>query len=148
ADDALLGDLELVAEARRRKALSPDFGSEEERGFQSEVRGVQRAVGLDDSLQVGRREERARRVLEGVAEAREIGLLERQARRRGVAAEPENQSGMPQGDAVERVAQVQVGDGAPGAPDLAGVAAGECEGGPVKTVLDAPGQNADDALVP
>ncbi len=72
-----------------------------------------------------------------VAEAAEIGLAQRQARRRGVAAELEYQSGMAHGDPVERVAQVQSRNGAPRAPDLVRVAARERDGRAVKAVLDA-----------
>ena len=62
--------------------------------------------------------------------------------------EPQQQPGSALGDEIQRVAQMQAGDGAARALDFAGRAGGEREGRAVVAVLHAPGEDPDDTLVP
>ena len=65
-----------------------------------------------------------------------------------MAAEAEQQAGGALGDEVERIAQVQAGNRAAGALDDAAFAGGKGEHRAVQLVLDARGEDADDAFVP
>ena len=62
--------------------------------------------------------------------------------------EAHQQARGPLGDEVERIAQVQAGNGAAGTLDDAAFAGREGEHRAVQPVLDARGEDADDALVP
>src|SRR5262249_43601039 len=135
ADHALALDLEVVAEERLRKPLAPDLVVEEPRDAQVEVRGLERAVGLDRVRELRWREQVARHGLEAPREALEVQLAQRQPRGGGVAAEAHQQSRLALGEQVERVSQMQAGDRAPRSADLARPGRREREGGPVIAVL-------------
>ena len=141
-------DLELVAEAGRRETLSPDTVSEEGGGIEAEKLGFETPVGLDHSVEVGGGEQGARRFLERIAKTGEILLAQGEPGCGGVAPELEDQAGMTDRNAVERIAQVQSRDGAPRTADLTGTAARESEGRAVKLFLDTAGDDADNPLVP
>src|SRR5882762_6212662 len=148
AHHALAEYLELVAERRLRKTLSPDLGVEQLREAEIEIRGFQRTVGLDRARKLRGREQLARHGFEAFRETREISSAQREARRRGVPAEAQEQARFALGDEIQRVAQMQAGDGPARAADLAGTGRCEGEGRPVSAILDAPGEDADHALVP
>src|SRR5438034_1078950 len=88
---ALAEHLELVAEERLGKTLSPDLMLEQLREAELEVRGFQRTVGLDRARKLRGREQLASHRLEALGESREIRRAQRQARSRGVPAEAQEQ---------------------------------------------------------
>src|SRR6266513_4674481 len=145
---ALAEHLELVAEQRLGKTLSPDLGVEQLREAEAEVRGFQRTVGLDRARKLRGREQLARHGLEALREAREIPRAQREAGRCGMSAEAQEQVRFALRDEIERVAQVQTRNRAAGAADLAGTGGSKGEGRTVMAILDAPGEDADHALVP
>ena len=106
---ALRRDLELVAEARRGKSVSPYRRRQQGDRVRSELPGRERAVGFDHALEVGGREQRLRGFLKCFAETAEIGLAQREPGRGGMTTELQNQSGVQHRHPVERVAQ----DGGP-----------------------------------
>ena len=149
ADDALRRDLELVAEARRRESPVPTPG----RTAGRRVSAVQSSGASAPSVSMTR----SRSAGESSACAASSKAARKRSKsasrsvRPAAAAWPPNfriRPGWQHGHPVERVAQVQAGDRAARAADLAVVAARERDGGPVKAVLDAPGHDADHALVP
>ena len=150
ADHALLRDLELVAEARRRKTLAPDLARRAARAVSSvRSRGSSApSVSMTRSRSAGV-SERAHRLLERRAEAVEIGLAQRQTRRRRVTAELEHQAR----DRAWRPGRARRAGAAPGierpepliSPSLPRAKAIDR---PVKALLDARGDDADHALVP
>src|SRR6266849_1164395 len=148
ADHALAEHLELVAEHRLRKTLSPDLGVEQLREAQIEIRGFERTVGLDRARKLRGREQLARHGFEAFREAREIRRAQRQSRGGGVPAKAQEQVRFALRDEIQSVAQMQAENGAARAADLAGAGRGEGEGRAVVAILDAPGENAHYALVP
>src|SRR5688572_22723508 len=148
ADHALRGHVEFIAETRRGEALPPDAVAQQGSGFQAEKLALQAAICLYRAQQIGRGEERARRFLERIPEAAEIGLAQGKAGGCGMTPELEDEAGVAHRDAVDGVAQMKARDRTPGPADLAVSPA--CEGNrrPMKPLLDAPGDNADHALVP
>src|SRR5712692_7788360 len=80
AHHALAEHLELVAEHRLRKTLSPDLMIEELREAQIEIRGFERTVGLDRARKLRGREQLAGHGFEAFREAREIRRAQREAR--------------------------------------------------------------------
>src|SRR5882672_11970263 len=72
AHHALAEHLELVAEHRLRKTLSPDLMIEELREAEIEIRGFERTVGLDRARKLRGRKQLARHGFEAFRETREI----------------------------------------------------------------------------
>src|SRR5690606_26835887 len=102
---------------------------------------LQAAVRVDASLELGGLEQLAYHLLKGCVEAREFRFADGESGRHGVAAEAHDEVGLALGDEIERVAQVQAGDRAPGALELAVVGTGEGNGGAVQLFLDAAGDD-------
>src|SRR5690349_14107254 len=152
AHHALAQHLEIVAEERLRKSLSPDLVIQEPRQAEIEIRGLERAVRLDRARELRRGEQLARHDFEALGKAREIGLAQSQARGGSVTAEAQEQSRFALGEQVERIAQMQPRDRSPRTPDLSGTPGRnrgrEGEGGTVVAVLDASREDPDDALMP
>ncbi len=113
-----------------------------------ELSGCEAAVRIERPGEIGGRQLLPGDRLEHRGEARQIGLGEREAGGERVAAELREQARGALGREVERVAQVEAGDRAPRALELAAGAAGEHDGRTMVAVLEPPGDDADDALMP
>jgi hypothetical protein len=109
---------------------------------------LQLAVRLDDAGQRFRRH--AQCDLGGKCGAERGKILAQKTQSRGhrMSAELLDQFRMAGRDAVERVANVHAGDAARRAAQGPVLGERERDHGPMQTVLDAPGDQADDALVP
>ena len=147
-EQALVAHLETVGEHRRRKTLAPGFGFHQGCRVQVHQRRFQCAVGFYRTGERRRFDHVGHRLFKRFAKARQIVLAQRQAGGHRVAAEADDEAGLALGHEVERVAQVQAGDGAAGALEFPFVAAREGNGRAVRALLDARGHDADDALVP
>src|SRR6266849_9635303 len=113
-----------------------------------EIRGFERTVGLDRARKLRGREQLAGHGFEALREACEIRGAQREACCCCVPAEAQKQARFALRDEIQRVAQMQARNRPARAADLAGTGRGEGEGRAVVAILDAPGEDADHALVP
>jgi hypothetical protein len=146
-EDALAFDDELVLEQRWRKALAPDFGFEQARGGDREVGGFEAAVGFQRARAIGGCQQLVGDLRKQLAKA-QSRFAQRHAGGHGVPAKAQQQARRALGHQIEGVAQVQAGDRTARALDLAAVAAGKGKHRAMQFLLDARGDDADDALVP
>src|SRR5687767_6725661 len=140
ANDALRLDRERVAKERRRKTLTPDVRFQHPRHLERVIRGLELAVGLDDPRSLLLRQQSRNRAFEERCEALELRLLDRQAGRLRVPAEAQQQAGFALCEQVEAIAQVQPGDRAPGAAQLAVLRARKADRRPMDALAHPRGQ--------
>ena len=148
ADHALALHDKIVVELRGREALAPNLSIQQARHLQTHLGRFQRAVGFDALREVAFIEQFAGDLLEGGGKIPKIGFGDAQASRRRVPAKFPDQRRMAFADQVQRVAQMQCGDGAPGAFQLPVVRAREGDRRAMEFILEARREDADHALVP
>ena len=111
ADHALILHDEVIAELRRREALSPHLFIQQARHFQIHFGNIQRAIGFNALRQVARTEQFAGYFFKGGDKVFKVSFGDTQAGRGSMPAEFFNQRGMAFADQIQRVAQMQSGDG-------------------------------------
>jgi hypothetical protein len=135
ADHALRQHVERGGEQRGREALSPHRMVELFGECIAVVGGIEFAVGFDHAFEVGRVDQFAHDHLERPSEFVVAAGGQAEPGRHGVAAKLEDEAGMALVDQVERIAQVQAGDGAAGALEFAIFTVGQHDGGAVEFVF-------------
>ena len=143
----LADDAEFVGKARRGESLPPNVRGQVLRAFQRDVAGGKAAVGKVGLGQVVFIQQAAHGFFEGRLKAGDVVSVYGQAGCHRVSAEFQNQVGMAFGYQIQRVAQVQLGDGASRTAHFAVVRRGEDDGGAVETVFQTACHDADYALV-
>ncbi len=113
ADEPRAANREQPVEARLRERLSPRAaGSQGTGGLEGDLLDGQLTVGLDGIVAGSARHPAGDLFVEGARETLELGELDRQARRHGVAAELADEIRVMSRDRVQHVADVHAGDGA------------------------------------
>ena len=146
---ALLDQLEHAVEQRLREMLSPRPGLAQRLGqVQVEFFHRQAAVGQQPSGEVVLAQLAADLLVEGLGERGVVRFGQGQPRRHGMATELADQLRMARGHRIERVADVKPRHGARRALEHAVAGIGESDGRAVVPLLEARGEDANDALVP
>jgi hypothetical protein len=148
ADGPLRQHGKRVVEEGGGESLAPDLVAQRGRELDAELAGREHAVGIDRSREVRGRQLLARNRFEDCGERFESRLADRDARGKGMTAESGDDARRALRGEIERVAQVKARDRPPGALELAVRALREHDGGPVIAILEPPGDDPDDALMP
>src|SRR5690606_27646745 len=149
ADHAHAANAKRAVEERLRKCLAPRAGfAQQARDLDRELGSAQLAVRIQHAHRIFGRDPSTDFRVERRAKFFQAIGGQRQTRSHCMPAEFQDQTGMPRRDRIEHIANVHARHGARGAFQRALVAARERDHRPMHAVLDARGDEPDDALVP